>query len=71
MRLTYTHTNARLFLAVASLVSLLTQPGCNERAPATETEQKVEAQQKRAKSLAGELPGLKLSPRAGKAVRRR
>jgi hypothetical protein len=67
---TSSHARARLFLILASLGALLTQPGCNEQAPATETEQKVEAQQKRAKSLAGELSGLKTSARAGKAVRR-
>ena len=62
----------RSIVIVSALVALLSQPGCGEQAPATETNQLIEAQKKRAKSLAGELSGLKKpSPRAGKAVRRR
>lgn len=61
----------RSIVIVSALVALLSQPGCGEQAPATETDQRIEAQQKRAKSFAGELSVLKPSPRAGKAVRRR
>ena len=57
-------------LAVLALFLLLSQPGCNEPAPATEPEQRIDAQKKRGESLKGELGRLQPPARALKAVAR-
>jgi len=57
--------------AMFALVLLLSQPGCNEPAPATEPEQRIEAQSKRAVSFKGDLEGVRPPTKAFKAVRRR
>ena len=60
-----------LFLAVLALFVFLSQPGCNEQAPATESEQRIDAQKKRGESLKGELGSLHPPAKALKAARRR
>jgi hypothetical protein len=42
-------------VSVASLILLLSQPGCDQPAPATEPEKRIEAQKKRAETLKGEI----------------
>jgi hypothetical protein len=59
-----------LGFAAGALVLLLSQPGCNEQAPATEPERRIEAQKKRAETLKGES-GVALPAKTVKAVRRR
>jgi hypothetical protein len=71
--MTSLHSNhrPRLILAIFALFLLLSQPGCNEPAPATEPEQRIDAQKKRGESLKGELGGLRPPAKAWKATRRR
>lgn len=45
---------AHRFLAILALVTLASQAGCEGRAPATEPERRLEAQEKRRASLVGE-----------------
>jgi hypothetical protein len=67
----YSHSTTRLLFTLTALVALLSQAGCNERAPATESDQKIEAQRKRAESLKGEIESLQPQTKPAKVVRRR
>jgi hypothetical protein len=61
---------SRLGLALGGLLILASQSGCEEQAPATEPEARIEAQKKRAETLRGEI-GYAPPGKALRAVRRR
>jgi hypothetical protein len=57
-------------LALATLILLPSQPGCDQPAPATEAEQRIEARNKRAETLKGEI-GYAPPAKAHRNLRRR
>jgi hypothetical protein len=66
----YAGRGAGLAFAVGTLILLLSQPGCDRPAPATEPARLVEARNKRAETLKGEI-GYAPPARPIKAIRRR
>jgi hypothetical protein len=71
MTLPHSDRRPQLVLAVLALSLLVFQPGCDEAAPANESEQRIDAQKKRGESLKGEFGGLRPPSKALKTARRR